>query len=338
MSSFTDARNNAADLVQASQGAPRSRKSGARSRREFVRIAVVAAGTAILASQALGLGVAGASPMPALTTPSTTTLANPGPAATTHDTVTITGVAPTQSLVGTVNVQYVLGNGAFQSIPASVTYVDATYDSPFSLNTTGADVTLTINYPPAYLWPEQVLIGTQQIYVNLAIEVWENGALIGTLGPGQDWSVSVINNPILILPASKSYNVPHCPITTTHALITTTGVSAAQQISGTVWAQYVLDNGAVQQIPGSLQFGGTTHNSPLTLTVQKGVNMEVHLNLPSSAQWLAQASGKKEIQVLMSLNVLDNGNNIGTHGTGQQYTVFCLGTPPAPKKTSGKKH
>jgi hypothetical protein len=206
MSSFADARENAPDLALAKKGTTRSRMSGARSRWEFVRIAVVAAETAILTSHGLGLGVAGASAMPVVTTPGTTTLSNPGPATTTHNIVTITGVVPTQSLVGTVNVQY------------------------------------------------------------------------------------------------------------------------------------VLDNGAVKQIPSSLQYGGTTHNCPLALTVQKGVNMEVHLNLPSSAQWPAQASGTKEIQVVTSLSVLDNGNLIGTLDTGQQYTVFCLGTPKATKKPSGTKH
>jgi hypothetical protein len=258
MSSFTDAPNSASDLAQPHRGTTRFGKSGARSRCEFVRIAVVAAGTAIFASHTLALGVAGASPLPVLNTLSTTTLSNPGPSTTTQATVTITGVAPAQSLVGTVNVLDVLGNGAFQSIPASVTYLGTTYDSPFSLNATGSIVTLTINYPPAYLWPEQVLIGTQQIYVNLAIEVWENGALIGTIGPGQDWSVSVINNPVLVLPTSKTYKSANFPVTTTHATITTTGVGPTQQISGTIWAQYVLNNGAVQQIPNSILYVNST--------------------------------------------------------------------------------
>jgi hypothetical protein len=40
----------------------------------------------------------------------------------------------------------------------------------------------------------------------------------------------------------------------------------------------------------------------------------------------------------MSFNVYDNGNLIGTLGTGQQYTVTCLGAPTGTKKTSTKKY
>jgi hypothetical protein len=114
------------------------------------------------------------------------------PTESTADTMTITNVVAHQRLLGVVDVQYVNGSSRV-SIPASVRYLGTTYASPFSLDETGSNVSLTIVYPPSSEWPVGP-DGTQEIHVDLSISVTVDGTELETLGPGQDWDVYCVGS------------------------------------------------------------------------------------------------------------------------------------------------
>lgn len=95
--------------------------------------------------------------------------------AQTSDKIVTTGVG-NRVLRGTVKVQFELDNGR-QTVPNGV----------YPISQTG-DLDLTVYYPPVSTWPP-LSNGTREIHVDIAIELFEGGVKVATLGPGNDWDV-----------------------------------------------------------------------------------------------------------------------------------------------------
>ncbi len=75
-----------------------------------------------------------------------------------------------------------------------------------------------VTYPPVYQWQ------SNEIHVNIQIEVYKNGTLRGTLGPGQDYDIFCNNPPTTTAPPFTTTPPPTTtrPPTTTPPPPTTT--------------------------------------------------------------------------------------------------------------------
>ena len=103
------------------------------------------------------------------------------------DTVSITGLPGTGKTVkGQVIVDYVTDNGGRQTIHI------------YPVNETN-DFNLTVEYPPVSQWPV-LSNGTREIHVDIQLEIWQNGVMIGTLGAGVDWDVYCLGTPPTVTP------------------------------------------------------------------------------------------------------------------------------------------
>jgi len=98
------------------------------------------------------------------------------PTEPTSDTIYTTGVPADWRLVGFVRVDFVLDDGQRQLF------------HEYEIDQLG-DLNLVVEYPPVSQWPPQSN-GTREIHVDVSIEVYDNeGLLVQTLGPGQDWDI-----------------------------------------------------------------------------------------------------------------------------------------------------
>lgn len=96
------------------------------------------------------------------------------------DSISVTGVNGRQ-LRGQVFANFVVGQTLVQ-IPGQYYSIDQT-----------TDLFLTITYPGVQDWPLQSP-GLAEVHVVVQLELFENGVLVGTLGPGSVWDV-FCNNP-----------------------------------------------------------------------------------------------------------------------------------------------
>jgi hypothetical protein len=112
------------------------------------------------------------------------------------DTITATGLTATHQLVGQVIVSYITDNVP-QQVPGG--FYPVNHFGP-------ADFSLQVSYPPVSQWPVQSN-GTAEIHVDVQIEVFDNGFLVGTLGPGIDWDVFCLGRPTPT-PTSTPTNTP----------------------------------------------------------------------------------------------------------------------------------
>ena len=101
----------------------------------------------------------------------------------TSDIIHITGVG-NRLLKGQVIVQYVIGTTR-QVVPGGF----------YPVNQTG-DLHLTVYYPPVSQWPfaNPPANTVKEIHVDIQIEVYDNGHLVATLGPGSDWDVFCLDS------------------------------------------------------------------------------------------------------------------------------------------------
>ncbi|MDP9310890.1 MAG: hypothetical protein M3R24_08355 [Chloroflexota bacterium] len=94
----------------------------------------------------------------------------------TSDRLTTTGVG-TRQLKGQVIVEYIAGTGRVLA-PNGYYPVDQT-----------GDLNLNVSYPPVAEWP------SNEIHVDLQLELYENGLKVASLGAGQDWDIWCTDKP-----------------------------------------------------------------------------------------------------------------------------------------------
>jgi len=107
-----------------------------------------------------------------LTTPNTYASC---PRSATSDIISTTGVGSRQ-LKGAVIVQYVTDGGRV-IVPGGYYAVDQT-----------GDLNLQVWYPAVSDWPEQAN-GTRELHIDVAVELFEDGVAVASLGPGNDWDI-----------------------------------------------------------------------------------------------------------------------------------------------------
>jgi len=142
--------------------------------------------------------------------------------------------------------------------------------------------------------------------------------LLLALGPGMTLAGT---NTVLGVTLTTPDTYPSCTATG-DSLSVKNDASVALKIVGQVIVQFVTESGRVDPPNGSYY--------PVNVTLDPGASYQLSVAYPPAATWpvYSPSNPTRELHVDVQLEIVENGIFIGSLGYGQDWDVFCQGTPP----------